>query len=90
MSNTKEPWLVQKPHAGKKGFEIADSTGINQVCQDLTEENARRIAACVNFCTGVSTENLENNNPLLVLLDDYNAAKRQLNAISAGTAKKEM
>ena len=50
--HTPEPWKVQHPHAGQRGWEIADSSGLNQVSQDVTEANARRIVACVNACKG--------------------------------------
>lgn len=41
------------------------------------EDTARRIVACVNFCAGVSTENLETNEPLLWLAEQYNTVKDQ-------------
>jgi uncharacterized Zn finger protein len=50
---------VQHPHAGARGFEIAFEPGLEQVCQDITEANARRLAACWNACEGLSTESLE-------------------------------
>lgn len=57
--HTPEPWKVQHPHAGQRGWEIADSSGLNQVSQDVTEANARRIVACVNACRGLPTDELE-------------------------------
>lgn len=57
--HSKEPWRVQHPHAGMRGWEIADSSGLNQVSQDVTDANARRIVACVNACRGLSTDVLE-------------------------------
>lgn len=56
---TETPWRVQHPHDGKRGWEIADSSGLHQVCQDITEANARRIVACVNACRGLDTDDLE-------------------------------
>ena len=51
---------VQHPHAGPRGFELADKeTGLQQVCQDATEVNARRLAACWNACDGIDTKRLE-------------------------------
>lgn len=51
---------VQHPHAGPRGFELADKeTGLQQVCQDATEVNARRLAACWNACDGIGTKRLE-------------------------------
>lgn len=35
----------------------------------------RRIVACVNFCAGISTENLEENEKLLWLAERYNETK---------------
>lgn len=35
----------------------------------------RRIVACVNFCAGISTENLEENEKLLWLAEQYNEVK---------------
>lgn len=47
------------------------------------EANARRIVACVNFCAGISTENLEGNEKLLWLAEQYNAVKSQREALQA-------
>ena len=45
---------------------------------DVTaKENARRIVACVNACEGISTENLEDNKPIIELANDYNAVLKQ-------------
>lgn len=52
-------WRVQKPHAGERGFEVASASGLEQVCQDVTGVNARRIVACVNACDGIPTDHLE-------------------------------
>ena len=41
------------------------------------KENARRIVACVNACEGISTENLEDNKPIIELANDYNAVLKQ-------------
>lgn len=43
----------------------------------------RRIVACVNFCAGISTENLEGNEKLLWLAEQYNAVKSQREALQA-------
>lgn len=74
--HTPEPWRVCEPFEGKRGYEIADSA-MNRVCCDITEASARHIVACVNFCAGVSTENLETNEPLLWLAEQYNTVKDQ-------------
>lgn len=42
---TPGPWCVQHPNAGVRGFEVADRTGLEQICADLTEPLARYIAA---------------------------------------------
>ncbi|WP_265436054.1 hypothetical protein [Aeromonas media] len=41
----------------------------------------RRIVACVNFCAGISTENLEENEKLLWLAERYNETKSQRDAL---------
>ena len=51
---------MQNPHDGERGFEIALEPGLEQVCQDVTEANARRLVACWNACEGIDTEHLEN------------------------------
>ena len=50
---------VQHPHAGERGWEVAFEPGLEQLCQDITEANARRIEACWNACEGLSTELVE-------------------------------
>ena len=42
---TPGPWCVQHPNAGVRGLEVADRTGLEQICADLTEPRARYIAA---------------------------------------------
>ena len=54
---------VQHPHAGERGWEVAFEPGLEQLCQDITEANARRIAACWNACEGLSIEALEDDAP---------------------------
>ena len=36
---------VQHPHAGERGWEVAFEPGLEQLCQDITEANARRLVA---------------------------------------------
>lgn len=50
---------LQHPHAGNRGWEIAFEPGLEQVCQNVTEANARRLVACWNACEGISTKALE-------------------------------
>ena len=47
------------------------------------EENSRRLAACWNACEGISTENLEDNKPIIELANDYNAALKQRDELLA-------
>jgi formate-dependent nitrite reductase cytochrome c552 subunit len=42
---TPGPWCVQHPNAGVRGLEVADRTGLEQICADLTEPRAKYIAA---------------------------------------------
>ena len=41
------------------------------------EENSRRLTVCWNACEGISTENLEDNKPIIELANDYNAVLKQ-------------
>lgn len=54
-----------------------DKRAYTEFTQEQQAANARRIVACVNFCAGVSTENLLNNNPLMWLARQYNTVKCQ-------------
>jgi hypothetical protein len=45
--------------------------------------NARRIMACVNACAGVSTENLEDNEPVKELARRYNDTIKQRDEVMA-------
>lgn len=47
------------------------------------EENSRRLAACWNACKGISTENLEDNKPIIELANDYNAVLKQRDMLLA-------
>ena len=44
---------------------------------DVHEANARRIVACVNACEGISTENLEDNRPVKLAIQQYNNVVKQ-------------
>lgn len=50
---------VQRPYAGERGWEIAFEPGLEQVCQNVTEANARRLVAAWNVTIGIPTEMLE-------------------------------
>lgn len=41
----KGPWKVQYAHAGQRGCEVADRTGLEQVADRVTAERAQYIAA---------------------------------------------
>jgi hypothetical protein len=63
VNYTKEPWVVSYGYADNgAGFVsiVSSSSGESIVGEyGLTEEDARRIVACVNACHGISTESLE-------------------------------
>ena len=50
---------VQHPDAGERGLEVAFEPGLERLCADITEANARRLVACWNACEGIPTEALE-------------------------------
>ena len=50
---------VQHPHAGERGYEVAFEPGLEQLCQDITEANARRLVACWNLLSPFTTEQIE-------------------------------
>ena len=58
---------VQHPNAGERGWEVAFEPGLQQLCQDITEANARRLVACWNACEGLPDEFL-NSNPIKQLV----------------------
>ena len=51
---------------------------------DYSPANARRLVACWNACIGISTENLEDNIPILALLLDELAKARAAIAKAEG------
>lgn len=57
--------------------------GNEQIGYCLTEDDARRIVACVNACAGISTENLEENLPVKELARRYNKTLRQRDKLLA-------
>lgn len=50
---------VQHPHAGERGWEVAFEPGLERLCADIAEANARRLVACWNACEGIETYALE-------------------------------
>ncbi len=63
--------VVTKPHHAAQSVVYAPEAAPHPAT------NARRIAACVNACAGISTENLEDNLPVKELADRYNAVLKQ-------------
>ena len=68
MSNhTPEPWRVGRdgsvvsdtPVPGMGGSDAVEYYGGHLIGESIIEANARRIAACVNACAGISTDRLE-------------------------------
>ena len=61
MKHTQEPWSFVKICQGVVDIKHDHGTQmIERVGEVITEENARRIVACVNSCAGIPTEVLEN------------------------------
>ena len=52
---------VQHPDAGERGWEVAFEPGLERLCADITEANARRLVACWNALQDFSTVELENS-----------------------------
>ncbi len=57
-----------------------DNRAHSELTQEQQHENARRIVACVNACTGLTTENLEDNKPLKDGLHGLNQGIRDTKA----------
>lgn len=74
--HTPEPWIYAMPDFDHEGI-ICGRHGGQVIDGEFNEANARRIVACVNTCAGISTENLEDNKPLIELAMAYNVALRQ-------------
>ena len=51
--------------------------------------NKRRIDACLRACAGISTQNLEDNVPVIELARRYNVVLRERDALSAKIAEME-
>ena len=97
MSNhTPEPWsLLEAGDSIKHQVPVSsDRTSILTIATEgaiafgavYSADDARRIVACVNFCACVSTENLETNEPLLWLAEQYNTVKAQRDELLKVTA----
>lgn len=76
--HTAEPWQYHRGQLFVNDHEGQLVIGeCNTNFPELSVANARRIAACVNACAGISTENLEDNLPVKELADRYNAVLKQ-------------
>lgn len=72
MKHTPEPWRTGNVSTtvvadsddglhitGATGPDALEYYGGNLIAESVSEENARRIVACVNACAGIPTEELE-------------------------------
>ena len=59
----------------------------DQIAYCLSEDDARRITACVNACEGVRTEHLENNLPIVELVGRHSEALCEIEALKANQAE---
>lgn len=59
----------------------------DQIAYCLSEDDARRITACVNACKGVRTEHLENNLPIVELVGRHSEALCEIEALKTGQAE---
>ncbi len=82
MSHTPEPWILDAACVAAESDQFNNGYYTAHCRGPDREENARRIVACVNFCAGISTENLEGNEKLLWLAEQYNEVKSQRDALS--------
>ncbi len=58
--HTPEPWKVKEDKmAGLLAWDIDSNSGLITFESLISQEDARRIVACVNACAGISTEELE-------------------------------
>ena len=55
----------------------------DQIAYCLSEDDARRISACLNACEGVRTEHLENNLPIVELVGRHSEALSEIDALKA-------
>lgn len=73
--HSKEPWAIEDESTGtiyskavgsEYGYQIAICDhDMTDFPDDVIEDNARRIVACVNICAGISTEELEQQHDLV-------------------------
>ena len=65
------------------GWHLESLSAKEQIAYCLSEDDARRITACINACEGVRTEHLENNLPIRELVTRYNEVLREIEALKA-------
>jgi hypothetical protein len=87
VSHTKEPWVTEEAEPSRHGsFYILESDGnraIGRIFDNNGKENARRIVACVNACSGTSTEWLEGYGKCLGVAKNARNLRDNLDFLSA-------
>jgi hypothetical protein len=87
MAHSKEPWRVPVDNEGRRATWIVSSEDDGTVeymypetrkfyqgelvAESMSADDARRIVACVNFCAGITTDELE-----ALLADGWTALKK--------------
>ena len=98
--HTPTPWRVGRPGTvvsdshiehGPRGCDCVEYYGGHLIAESITSANARRIAACVNACEGITTERLEDlGRPLMKhLIGCDERAARQVKEAAALTAQRD-
>lgn len=72
--HTKEPWVVERAHdidaiAWVGQFAVLPADHATKGARGNTEDDARRIVACVNACQGLPTDELEQKGLVAEVLD---------------------
>lgn len=57
MGEYGEPWVV----TGSGNDFVREEGSERRLCEANSKDTARRIVACVNYCAGVATEELESD-----------------------------
>ena len=69
------------------GWYLESLSAKEQIAYCLSEDDARRISACLNACEGVRTEHLENNLPIVELVGRHSEALCEIEALKTGQAE---
>ena len=69
------------------GWYLESLSAKEQIAYCLSEDDARRISACLNACEGVSTDRLENNLPIVELVGRHSEALCEIEALKTGQAE---